>query len=168
MGLRRSRSGRVLIAIRENEDAARAYGVGVTQAKLAAFALSGAIAGAPGAVYTLHQGAFKQALFLPEESVATFIGGFAKTAQQATTMTAVATFGLSLLGGNFTGPADAPAALRALRRITPNGRALTAFTEVSTDAASIASIGWTLITLLLFGFVFGAIGLLLIRRTVAS
>lgn len=74
MSLRRSRSGRVLIAIRENEVAARAYGVGVTQAKLAAFALSGAIAGAAGAVYTLHQGAFKQALFLPEESVATFIG----------------------------------------------------------------------------------------------
>ena len=73
-GLRRSRSGRVLIAIRENEDATRSYGVSVTQAKLAAFALSGAIAGAAGAVYTLHQGAFKQALFLPEESVSTFIG----------------------------------------------------------------------------------------------
>ena len=72
--LRRSRSGRVLIAIRENEDATRAYGVAVTQAKLAAFAVSGAIAGAAGAVFTLHQGAFKQALFLPEESVATFIG----------------------------------------------------------------------------------------------
>ncbi|MBK7167601.1 MAG: hypothetical protein IPH81_20770 [Candidatus Microthrix sp.] len=64
----------MLIAIRENEDATRAYGGGGDPGKLAAFGLSGAIAGAAGAVYTLHQGAFKQALFLPEESVATFIG----------------------------------------------------------------------------------------------
>lgn len=100
--------------------------------------------------------------------VATFIGGFARTAQQATTLTAVVTFALSLLGGNFTGPADTPAALRALRRVTPNGRALEAFTELSTDAASIGSIAWTLVTLLLFGVVFGAIGLARIQRVVAS
>ncbi len=100
--------------------------------------------------------------------VATFIGGFAKTAQQATTMTAVVTFALSLLGGNFTGPADTPAPLRAVRRLTPNGRALEAFTEVSTDAGSIGSISWSLVTLLLFGVVFGAIGLMRIERAVAS
>ena len=100
--------------------------------------------------------------------VATFIGGFAKTAQQATTITAVVTFALSLLGGNFTGPADTPAALAALRRFTPNGRALEAFTELSTDAASIGSIAWTLVTLLMFGLVFGAIGLMRIQRAVAS
>ena len=100
--------------------------------------------------------------------VATFVGGFATTSQQAITITAVVVFGLSLLGGNFTGPADTPAALRALRRLTPNGRALEAFTEVSTDAASIGSIAWTLVTLLLFGVVFGAIGLVRIRRVVTS
>lgn len=100
--------------------------------------------------------------------VATFVGGMASTAQQATTLTAVVTFGLSLLGGNFTGPADTPAALRSLRGLTPNGRALEAFTEVSVDAASIGSMASTLIALLLFGVVFGAVGLLSVRRRILA
>lgn len=100
--------------------------------------------------------------------VATFVGGLASTAQQATTLTAVVTFGLSLIGGNFTGPADAPAALRAIRGFTPNGRALEAFTEVSVDSSSVGSIASTLVVLLLFGLVFGAIGLFSVRRRVLA
>ncbi len=100
--------------------------------------------------------------------VATFVGGFASTPQQATTLTAVVTFGLSLLGGNFTGPADAPAALQSLRRFTPNGRALEAFTELSVDAASIGSIAITLVVLVGFGLSFGSIGLVRLRRTVGE
>lgn len=100
--------------------------------------------------------------------VATFVGGLASTAQQATTLTAVVTFGLSLLGGNFTGPADAPAALRAMRGFTPNGRALEAFTAVSVDASSLGSIATALVVLLLFGLVFGTIGLVSVRRRVLS
>jgi ABC-2 type transport system permease protein len=96
--------------------------------------------------------------------VATFVGGFASTAQQAMTLTAVVTFGLSLLGGNFTGPADAPAALRAIRGYTPNGRALEAFTELSVDAASVRSIASTLLVLFGFGLLFGGIGLISVRR----
>lgn len=100
--------------------------------------------------------------------VATFVGGLASTAQQATTLTAVVTFGLSLLGGNFTGPADAPAALRAIRGFTPNGRALEAFTEVSVDASSVGSIASTLAILLAFGLGFGAVGLLAVRRRILA
>ena len=96
--------------------------------------------------------------------VATFVGGLASTAQQALTLTAVVTFGLSLLGGNFSGPADAPAALRAVRGWTPNGRALEAFTELSVDAASVGSIANALVVLALFGLVFGGIGLATVRR----
>jgi branched-chain amino acid transport system permease protein len=40
-GLRRSRIGRVLIAVRENERGVQAYGVNATSAKLTAFAISG-------------------------------------------------------------------------------------------------------------------------------
>ena len=54
VGLRRSRTGRVLIAIRENEKAARAYGVNATRTSLAAFALSGFLAAVAGALY-VHQ-----------------------------------------------------------------------------------------------------------------
>lgn len=100
--------------------------------------------------------------------VATFVGGFATTPQQATTLTAVVTFGLSLLGGNFTGPADAPAALRTLRRFTPNGRALEAFTELSVDGASARSLATAVVSLLAFGLVFGAAGLTRIHRSVTS
>ncbi len=100
--------------------------------------------------------------------VATFVGGFATTPQQATTLTAVVTFGLSLLGGNFTGPANAPTALRVLRRFTPNGRALEAFTELSVDASSVRSIAVTLVVLIGFGLCFGSIGLVRLRRTVGQ
>ncbi len=54
-GLRNSRTGRVLIAIRENQRAAQAYGVGAVTAKLTAFALSGFIAAFAGALFVHHQ-----------------------------------------------------------------------------------------------------------------
>lgn len=54
-GLRRSRTGRVLIAIRENERAAQAYGVGAVAAKLTAFAVSGFLAAFAGVVFVHHQ-----------------------------------------------------------------------------------------------------------------
>jgi branched-chain amino acid transport system permease protein len=54
-GLRRSRTGRVLIAVRENARGAQAYGVNATVAKLTAFALSGFIAAFAGAVFVHHQ-----------------------------------------------------------------------------------------------------------------
>ncbi len=100
--------------------------------------------------------------------VATFVGGLASTSQQATTLTAVVTFGLSLVGGNFTGPADTPAALRAIRGFTPNGRALEAFTELSVDAASFGSIATTLVVLFGFGVVFGSVGLISVSRRLSA
>ena len=54
-GLRRSRTGRVFIGVRENERAAQAYGVGAVGAKLTAFAISGFIAAFAGAIFVHHQ-----------------------------------------------------------------------------------------------------------------
>jgi branched-chain amino acid transport system permease protein len=54
-GLRRSRTGRVLIGVRENEPAAQAYGVSAVSAKLTAFAISGFIAAFAGALFVHHQ-----------------------------------------------------------------------------------------------------------------
>jgi branched-chain amino acid transport system permease protein len=48
--LRASRSGRVLIGLRDNPRAAQSYGVDATRARLAAFAISGAIAAVAGAL----------------------------------------------------------------------------------------------------------------------
>ena len=79
VGVRRSRTGRVLIAIRENERAARAYGVNATRTSLAAFALSGFLAAVAGALYVHQQTGLNSELFKPEASLELFtmvvIGG---------------------------------------------------------------------------------------------
>ncbi len=57
-GLRQSRTGRVLVALRDNEQGVAAYGVSVVKAKLMAFAIAGFFAGAAGALYVVHQQSF--------------------------------------------------------------------------------------------------------------
>ena len=54
-GIRNSRTGRVLIALRDNETATEAYGVSAVRAKLTAFAISGFLASCAGAIFTHHQ-----------------------------------------------------------------------------------------------------------------
>jgi branched-chain amino acid transport system permease protein len=49
-----SKTGRALLAIKENERVAEAFGIGVTSYKLLAFALSGAIAGLAGGLYAFR------------------------------------------------------------------------------------------------------------------
>jgi branched-chain amino acid transport system permease protein len=79
VGVRRSRTGRVLIAIRENEKAARAYGVNATRTSLAAFALSGFLAAVAGALYVHQQTGLSAEPFVPQASLELFtmvvIGG---------------------------------------------------------------------------------------------
>lgn len=78
-GLRRSRTGRVLIGIRENEPAARAYGIDATRTSLAGFAISGFLAAFAGALYVHQQTGLGMQSFLPEQSLKVFsmvvIGG---------------------------------------------------------------------------------------------
>jgi branched-chain amino acid transport system permease protein len=79
VGLRRSRTGRVLIAIRENERAARAYGVNATRTQLAAFAFSGFLAAVAGSLYVHQQTGLSIDPYLPQRSLEVFtmvvIGG---------------------------------------------------------------------------------------------
>jgi branched-chain amino acid transport system permease protein len=78
-GLRRSRTGRVLIAIRENERAAQSYGVNVIRTQLAAFALSGFLAAVAGALYVQQAHDLDPGPYAPERSLQLFcmvvIGG---------------------------------------------------------------------------------------------
>ena len=78
-GVRRSRTGRVLIALRDNEPGTTAYGVPTTRAKLGAFALSGFVASISGVVLVIHQAAFRPVTYGAEESLtvftATVVGG---------------------------------------------------------------------------------------------
>ncbi len=77
--LRRSRTGRVLVAMRDNPQAAQSYGINEVRAKLLTFALSGCVAGLAGALWVFHQRAVSPAAFLPAESLKVFsmvvIGG---------------------------------------------------------------------------------------------
>jgi branched-chain amino acid transport system permease protein len=53
-GLRRTRTGRVLIASRENPRAAEAYGINANRTMLTAFAFSGFLAAVAGAIFVHH------------------------------------------------------------------------------------------------------------------
>lgn len=54
--LLKSKAGRALLALKENERVAEAFGVNITAFKLLAFVLSGAIAGVAGALYAYRVG----------------------------------------------------------------------------------------------------------------
>ncbi len=80
-GIRHSRTGRVLLALRENERATEAYGVDPARAKLTAFALSGALAAFAGCLFVHHQQAYGTGPYDPGQNFAVFtmavIGGIA-------------------------------------------------------------------------------------------
>jgi branched-chain amino acid transport system permease protein len=79
VGLRRSRTGRVLIACRDNPAAAQSFGVNLLRARLTAFAVSGFIASLAGALFAYQQAQVDPASFTVDQSVQmtmfTAIGG---------------------------------------------------------------------------------------------
>lgn len=79
VGLRRSRTGRTLIALRANEAAAQSFGVNALRLRLTAFAISGFLAALAGGLFAFHQREVNAASFTPEMSLITFtfavIGG---------------------------------------------------------------------------------------------
>lgn len=83
VGVRRSRTGRVLIALRENPRAAESYGVNALRTTLSAFAFSGFLAAVAGVLFVHHQHALSNSIggnpFAPEASLRVFaiavIGG---------------------------------------------------------------------------------------------
>jgi len=77
--LRTSRMGRVIVAVRDNEKAAQAYGANAVLAKLSAFAVSGSIAGLAGGLLVHHQYRLQVVQYDPVQSLQAFamavIGG---------------------------------------------------------------------------------------------
>lgn len=78
--LRRSRLGRALIAGRDNDAALASIGVGIVATRLTAFAVSGALAGLAGVLFTYQQASVGTDSFTAGVSVTLFvttvIGGF--------------------------------------------------------------------------------------------
>ncbi|TDE09900.1 ABC transporter permease [Jiangella asiatica] len=78
-GLRRSRTGRALIAARDNEATVQSYGINLLRTRLTAFAFSGFLAAAAGAILAYLLGGVTPGAFAPEVSITLFafavIGG---------------------------------------------------------------------------------------------
>lgn len=73
VGMRRSRTGRALIASRDNDRAAQAFGINLVRARLEAFAVSGLLAAVAGALFTYQQGGLSPGNFAPEISLTLFL-----------------------------------------------------------------------------------------------
>lgn len=71
-GIRRSRSGRALVALRDNERGVQAYGVNVIRTKLMAFALSGFLAAVAGCLLVHINQAYTEQPFTATESISIF------------------------------------------------------------------------------------------------
>ena len=70
---RRNRSGRILIAARDNERAAPAYAINLARTRLAAFAVSGGIAGVAGVLFAYDQGNVVAGSYGPQASIIVFL-----------------------------------------------------------------------------------------------
>lgn len=70
--LRRSRTGRVLVAARDNERAAQGYGVNLVRARLTGFALAGFYSALAGGLFAYHQHAMLGSQLQPAESITLF------------------------------------------------------------------------------------------------
>lgn len=83
-GLRRSRTGRVLIGLRDNERAAQAYSISARAGLVLAFGVSGFLAGMGGALFVLQQQALDASAFAPTEGLKIFsmvvVGGLGSMA----------------------------------------------------------------------------------------
>jgi len=74
-GVRHSRAGRAIVALRENERAAQAYAVSPVPVKLMAFTISGAVAGIAGGLFVHLSQSFDLASYGPAQSLNVFTAG---------------------------------------------------------------------------------------------
>ncbi|MFT5203728.1 MAG: branched-chain amino acid transport system permease protein [Candidatus Aldehydirespiratoraceae bacterium] len=72
-GVRRTRTGRVLLALRENESAAQTFGISPLRAKLTGFAMSGAIAAIAGGLFAYNLRIYTAVSFQPDDSIEVFV-----------------------------------------------------------------------------------------------
>ena len=72
-GIRKSRAGRVLIAMRENERTAQSYSINRLRTRLATFAISGFLAAFAGVLLAHQQHSVRATAFAPEQSIQIFL-----------------------------------------------------------------------------------------------
>ena len=106
------------------------------------------------------------AVALAVVALAAFVIVVARNDRQADGIASMFTFVLALLGGNFVFVSTAPAFLRRVALLTPNGWALRAFTDLATGATGADVVLVPVVAILAFTAVFGGIAALLAPRLV--
>jgi branched-chain amino acid transport system permease protein len=127
--MRRFRTGRMLIALRENEANLETFGVAVVKAKLAAFALSGFLSGFAGVLLAHHQRAATVASFQAQQSLEVFllavVGGISSVSG---TILATAYFSIRrLVTGEFFAFLIGPFGILLILYLFPGGLASMAY-----------------------------------------
>jgi branched-chain amino acid transport system permease protein len=123
--LRRNRSGRIMIGVRDNGRGVQAYGVNLARTRLAAFAISGFIAAVAGALLAFKTGSVDATTFTPERSISVFtiavIGGL--TSLPGAMLGAIWVEGVPFLfsGSQFVRLLTSGVGLLALLLIVPGG-----------------------------------------------
>jgi ABC-2 type transport system permease protein len=104
------------------------------------------------------------AAIIAAAGVMMFVGGLARTGEQAQNLQTVVGLTFAMLGGTFVPITTSEGFLANIRYITPNAWYMKGLGEASGGAygAAFQAIG----VLLLFGVVFGGMGLVLVRRVV--
>jgi ABC-2 type transport system permease protein len=91
--------------------------------------------------------------------IVVLVMSLARTEAQAGAYASVIAIVLALAGGSFVPISFAPALLRRLTLVTPNGWVLRAFTDLATGARSLSTVMTAIVVCLGFAVVTGAIGL---------
>lgn len=93
--------------------------------------------------------------------------GFAKTEDQASSLVAIVTISLAVLGGSFFPVAQGPGLMAQLSKLTPHHWFLTGVDDISTGGDIATAVG-PIAILALIGLVAGAIGMWRARRVLVS
>lgn len=114
--LRRSRPGRLLVALRDNEAGVESFGVPALRTRLAAFSLAGALCGIAGVLFVHHQRAVDAVSFAPVASIDIFV---------MTMIGGVTSVSGALLGAAYVGAADFVITNQVFRNMVTSGGLLT-------------------------------------------
>ena len=122
-GVRRSRTGRALIACRDNEPAARSYGVRLVRLRLSAFAMSGFLASLAGGLFAFHEHGVKAISYPPDQSITIFTTAVTGGLGSVVGPLVGATFYgfLQIFGGSGLGFLGSGAALVLILILLPGG-----------------------------------------------
>jgi ABC-2 type transport system permease protein len=110
------------------------------------------------------------AMVLAVVALTAMVIALSRTDRQAESLSSVVVFSLALLGGNFLFVGAAPAVIRKLALLTPNGWALRAFTDVATTTGGtmhdLRLVAGPVLAMLAFTALVGTSAALLSRRAI--